>query len=1063
MYDMNRVHTQLSIFLLGCILSISISNAQTNSLVYEGPDGRLLYGAFANQGKTNTSNRVPDYSRAGYMGGGTPIPFIPAAVVVTNMPGDDTTLIQNAIDTVEALPLGTNGFRGAVLLKAGTFEVSSTLFINASGVVLRGEGSQETGGTKILFTATVQDNLFSIAGSGSPSEVGGTRTAVTDSFVPIGATSFNVADSSGYSAGDQIRTQHKINDTWITELGMDNLGSGTPWTAADYQLYCERVVTGVTGSTIYVDAPFVQAVEDLYGGADIYKYTQSGRIEHVGIESIRLESTYLNDNDEAHGWRAIDFYDVRHGWARQVSARYFGYSCVNIGSDSQHITVEDCAMLDPKSQTTGGRKYSFNISGSSFGLFQRCYTWGGRHDFVSGAKTHGPNVFVDCSAVNTKSDIGPHHRYATGQLYDNVNGGSMNVQNRYNSGTGHGWAGAQIMFWNCDGSGMVCEAPRGGMNWSIGNKVSRNNGSWVNEPDGIWESHNTFITAPRSLYYKQLEDRLGKDAVRNVILPEQESGTVWTAINAWAGDGLFGDDVVAWQADDVITFPTNSVSVRGIVRNLQMLDNGSTSQWSKVSGPGNVTFGSETNLETTATFSIGGTYVMRLTVGDGTTTASSDVSVLFDDGTIDVSATGASAMGAGQATLNGSLDSGGPAEITVVWDVADQGTNLGAWASSSVIPGQGLGAFSAVATGLTPEITYTYRCYASNTVDTGWSSAMSFIVPTPAVVVGSLLSRDSIVGRRQTNAPALGYYVDANNNLSGVGGSATTSTREDRIVVLGFTLPALPVGSTVSSAILNFEITAARDHNNQDPSLNVYVLNTSNPDSSGTNYYYHGPSNTTTEAKYVGSTYIDVGTGSESYPDDLHDQSYVISGDALTLIQSFYGGDHLPDQAEVFFRFNLNIIMPSLSGLAYERYFIDLAADESSLQISHTTPAGYDADGDGMLDSWENTMFGDTTSSDGTGDQDGDRFLDLHEFIAGTDATNNSSYLYVDSVSALASNQFQLSWPGVTGKTYTVLFKTNLFDVVWSTNASGISGVAPITVSTNALPASKGFFRIQVE
>ena len=38
--------------------------------------------------------------------------------------------------------------------------------------------------------------------------------------------------------------------------------------------------------------------------------------------------------------------------------------------------------------------------------------------------------------------------------------------------------------------------------------------------DGCWESHGTPV-APRSLYLKQLEDRLGGEAVRNIATDTQ--------------------------------------------------------------------------------------------------------------------------------------------------------------------------------------------------------------------------------------------------------------------------------------------------------------------------------------------------------------------------------------------------------------------------------------------------------------------------------------------------------------------------------------------------------------
>ncbi len=71
-----------------------------------------------------------------------------------------------------------------------------------------------------------------------------------------------MADASSYHPGDRIRTTHTMNSTWIADTGMDDLGPELPWTAAGYQLKHERTVTAVTGNTIYVDAPFVQALED---------------------------------------------------------------------------------------------------------------------------------------------------------------------------------------------------------------------------------------------------------------------------------------------------------------------------------------------------------------------------------------------------------------------------------------------------------------------------------------------------------------------------------------------------------------------------------------------------------------------------------------------------------------------------------------------------------------------------------------------------------------------------------------------------------------------------------
>jgi len=55
-----------------------------------------------------------------------------------------------------------------------------------------------------------------------------------------------------------------------------------------------------------------------------------------------------------------------------------------------------------------------------------------------------------------------------------------------------------------------------------------------------------------------------------------------------------------------------------------------TATWTKVSGPGTVTFGDASAVDTTSTFSAAGSYVLRLTVSDGSLADSDDVSVAVE-------------------------------------------------------------------------------------------------------------------------------------------------------------------------------------------------------------------------------------------------------------------------------------------------------------------------------------------------------------------------------------------------------------------------------------------------
>ena len=83
--------------------------------------------------------------------------------------------------------------------------------------------------------------------------------------------------------------------------------------------------------------------------------------------------------------------------------------------------------------------------------------------------------------------------------------------------------------------------------------------------------------------------------------------------------------------DVTITLPA-SVTFNGTVTDdgLPNPPGAVTTTWSKVSGPGTVTFGNTSIVDTTATFSLAGTYVLRLTANDGTLTANDSVQVIVN-------------------------------------------------------------------------------------------------------------------------------------------------------------------------------------------------------------------------------------------------------------------------------------------------------------------------------------------------------------------------------------------------------------------------------------------------
>ena len=484
-------------------------------LVSVGPDGRLSYASYTLQGDT-----LPDFSHCGYGGGGVPLPQVEVRETLQPAVGgnaDDTARIQAALDRVGKLPLGADGLRGAVLLRRGAYRCAGVLRLNASGVVLRGEGDGEDG-TIITATARKQQPLVQIGGT-APRDDGGTAREISDNYVPVGARSFSVAAAAGLAVGQTVFVVRRGNAAWISAIGMDKIvprssapDSTKQWTP--FELKFDRVITAVEGNRITVDAPIACAIERRWGGGAVVRYRDEGRVERCGIESLRAVSVFDEKKtervdgavafvDEDHAAHLVSFGAVKNAWARALTTVHFYHGPASVGGAAKWVTVEDCHSLAPVSQITGGRRYPFSVEGQ-LTLVQRCYSDHGRHAFVFGARVPGPNVFRECRSEHDHATSEPHHRWSVGGLYDNVEA-HMAIQDRQWMGSGHGWAGANYVVWNSRGS-LICQQPPTAQNFAIGFVGQRGKDSFP-RPAGWWESEGAPVS-PRSLYLAQLQARL---------------------------------------------------------------------------------------------------------------------------------------------------------------------------------------------------------------------------------------------------------------------------------------------------------------------------------------------------------------------------------------------------------------------------------------------------------------------------------------------------------------------------------------------------------------------------
>lgn len=509
-YTYSRLFPSRFWFALGLLLTsyfVGYSQEKSEPLVWE--EGKLVYQA------DSLGNRIPDFSYAGYAGGDKAIPDVPVKIIVPVQAGDATPRIQAAIDYVSKLPVDKHGLRGAVLLQAGEYTLSGSLKLHTSGVVLRGSGFTGNG-TTLVGEGTTRETLIRIVGR--KDIIREEQRQVSDDYVPVNAETFHLDSISGLQVGDRILVTRPSTAEWIKTLKADDFGgemSFLGWKPGYWNTSWDREIVRIDGQMVTVDAPLTTALDQQYGGATVEKYTWNGRVEQVGVENIQLKSAFNSDNpkDEDHRWMAITIENAQNVWVRRMQFKHFAGSAVYAQETASKLTVEDCISLDPVSEIGGQRRYTFYTRGQQ-NLFQRLYSEKGYHDFAVGFATAGPNAFVQCQAVEPHSFSGAIDSWASGVLFDivDIDAQMLSYKNRGQDGKGAGWTAANSVLWQCTAALIASDQPPTAQNWGFG--------LWAQfQGDAYWTESNSHIN-PRSLYYAQLEERIGDDAgARNILLP----------------------------------------------------------------------------------------------------------------------------------------------------------------------------------------------------------------------------------------------------------------------------------------------------------------------------------------------------------------------------------------------------------------------------------------------------------------------------------------------------------------------------------------------------------------
>lgn len=474
---------------------------------------------------------LSDFSYCGYLNNQTPIPQIQTRYELKPTGGDDTELIQRALDELASAPLDKSGWRGALALSADTFCVSGTIRVRGDHLLLRGSSTSDRT-TTIVATGHGRRPLIQVGGlpgklSSRTSELdellkeAERESSNIEGYVPLGSRSLKLTSAKKFAVGQNVIVQHPSTARWIAALKMNSMptddprGSWLDWKPGAYDQLWLRKITKIDGEQIELDVPLTYALDPDLTEARVVSATgiDQNWASHVGVENLRLISwaeSANNPKDEEHAWDGIKLNQVQNAWVRGITAQQFVGSAILIGRNSRAVSVSDCNAVQPISEDAQWRRQTYLTYGQQT-LFLRCSATAGRHDFAVGFLTAGPNAFSYCRADGANHDSGPLGSWSTGVLYDNVtlDGAALALTNREAKLQGTGWSSANSILWNCVAPLIECRAPPTATNWAVGVWGEFNG-------DGYWRAMNEFVS-PDSLLHSQLSQRVGRQTADMVL------------------------------------------------------------------------------------------------------------------------------------------------------------------------------------------------------------------------------------------------------------------------------------------------------------------------------------------------------------------------------------------------------------------------------------------------------------------------------------------------------------------------------------------------------------------
>jgi hypothetical protein len=289
-----------------------------------------------------------------------------------------------------------------------------------------------------------------------------TKYTLDKNFYSSGTSIFEIQNHK-LNPNDDVIISYTTNKAWLQKLNM------TSYWKSGITMQWFAKVKSINSNIVTLDSPITYSLNKKYGSFFLASY-KNNRIKNIIIKNITIRTTSRKEQTSG-----IYLENCENVLIENV--KIYGYDRgVKISDGSNHVTVKNCIVYEANTPVEGGNRYAYEIDGGNNCLVENCVAYKSRHPYAGGGRCCGPHVFYNCKAIqNMKNATSqPHRLWGNGFLYDNIEeSNGIDFENREDSGSGHGWAAANCIAWNCK-SKIVCENPPTARNFAIGCVGGRN-------------------------------------------------------------------------------------------------------------------------------------------------------------------------------------------------------------------------------------------------------------------------------------------------------------------------------------------------------------------------------------------------------------------------------------------------------------------------------------------------------------------------------------------------------------------------------------------------------------